>query len=263
MILWTPKKLQLLHCLASASTNINWCRRRDEKVALINSHLGGISCARRAFSAGISQRRWPHKHAHLAPHQEAMKNTNTFMHFCPFMPREVQGSDDGDLCSRFFKPNCTNGCFHSKLQVSDKVQFSLDFLIFLFNVCYITIWIDVLERKHSLGIVLMFSNRVHLVSLPTPILTWLVLIIIQEPGNLRPIYIPSLWRCQPCTHMPAIQQLRAPLCVWWMELNKTGGLPYNKPYKAPAQRSCFGSQYKHQNILPPICYWQVIEKTTQ
>ena len=87
-------------------------------------------------------------------------------------------------------------------------------------------------RNHSL--VLMFSNRVHLVSLPTPILTWLVLIIIQEPGNLRPIYIPSLWRCQPCTHMPAIQQLRAPLCVWWMELNKTGGLPYNKPYKAPA-----------------------------
>ena len=90
------------------------------------------------------------------------------------------------------------------------------------------------EKSFLLGIVLMFSNRVHLVSLPTPILTWLVLIIIQEPGNLRPIYIPSLWRCQPCTHMPAIQQLRAPLCVWWMELNKTGGLPYNKPYKAPA-----------------------------
>ena len=92
------------------------------------------------------------------------------------------------------------------------------------------------EKSFLLGIVLMFSNRVHLVSLPTPFLTWLVLIIIQEPSNLRPIYIPSLWRCQPCTHMPAIQQLRAPLCVWWMELNKTGGLPCNKPYKPPLRR---------------------------
>ena len=61
------------------------------------------------------------------------------------MPREVQGSDDGDLCSRFFKTIHTNGGFHSLQinsewrQVSATVQFSLDFVKkFFFNVCYIT-----------------------------------------------------------------------------------------------------------------------------
>ena len=86
-------------------------------------------------------------------------------------------------------------------------------------------------------------------------------IIIQEPHNHRPIYIPDLCvDASPALICLLFTNWEPPLCVRWMELNKTAGLQNTKPPHLPRlERGCFDAL--HTNTETTKVIWTQHPKT--